>query len=73
MRCLGSDGDGLSRMRKERMYHVGNGLCPEDDGQISEGCWYVETIGQCPYVIQRCKSYVPSYANKAVFWHKKTG
>jgi hypothetical protein len=54
-------------------YHVGNGLCPEDDGQISEGCWYVETIGQCPYVIQRCKSYVPSYANKAVFWHKKTG
>jgi hypothetical protein len=54
-------------------YHLGNGFCPEDGGQIGEGCWYVETIGDCPYVVQQCKSFVQANAGKTVFWHKKTG
>jgi hypothetical protein len=54
-------------------YHLGNGFCLENGGQIEEGCWYVETIGNCPYVVQRCKSFVQANAGKAVFWHKKTG
>jgi hypothetical protein len=57
----------------DREYHIGNSFCLEDGGQISEGCWYVETIGNCPYMIQHCKSYVQANAGKAVFWHKKTG
>jgi hypothetical protein len=54
-------------------YYAGNSIGHEDGGQISEGCWYVETIGNYPYLVQRCKSYVQAYANKVVFWHKKTG
>jgi hypothetical protein len=54
-------------------YYLGNGFCLENGGQIEEGCWYVETIGNCPYVVQRCKSFVQANAGKAVFWHKKTG
>ena len=39
-------------------YHAGNSIGPEDGGQIHEGSWYVEVIGNCPYLVQRSKSYV---------------
>jgi hypothetical protein len=54
-------------------YHLGNGFCPENGGHIGEGCWYVETIGDFPFVVQRCKSFVQANAGETVFWHKKAG
>ena len=54
-------------------YHAGNSIGQEDGGQIHEGSWYVEVIGNCPYLVQRSKTYVQAYAQKVVFWHKKTG
>jgi hypothetical protein len=55
------------------MYHAGNSIGPEDGGHIHKGSWYVEVIGNCPYLVQRSQAYVQAYAEKVVFWHKKTG
>jgi hypothetical protein len=56
-----------------KTYHAGNSIGPEDGGHIHKGSWYVETIGNCPYLVQRSKAYVRAYTEKVVFWHKKTG
>jgi hypothetical protein len=54
-------------------YQAGNSIGPGDGGHIHKGSWYVEAIGKCPYLVQRSQAYVQAYAEKVVFWNKKTG